>query len=80
MYEKTARFSRAPAGRDRYSSSLPLSWAVGSVVKVRRPERFFRALPRILLARGAAVERIEPLDASAEAVFEYLVGPGGGTL
>ena len=50
------------------------------IVKVRRPERFFRALPRILLARGAAVERIEPLDASAEAVFEYLVGPGGGTL
>ena len=50
------------------------------VVKVRRPERFFRALPRLLLARGAAVERIEPLDASAEAVFEYLVGPGGGTL
>ena len=47
------------------------------VVRVRRPEAFFRSLPAVLLEAGGEVERIEPLDASAEAVFGYLVGGGG---
>jgi ABC-2 type transport system ATP-binding protein len=50
------------------------------VVRIRRPDVFFRALPAIILARGAEVERVEPLDASAEAIFDYLVGGGGSVL
>jgi ABC-2 type transport system ATP-binding protein len=47
------------------------------VVKVRHPDRFFRALPALVLEHGVEVERVEPLDASAEAIFDYLVGGGG---
>lgn len=47
------------------------------VAKVRRPEPFFRALPSILLEEGLEVDAVEPLDASAEAIFNYLVGGGG---
>ncbi len=43
-------------------------------VKVRAGDRFFRAFPALALARGAEVERIEPLDVSAEAIFHYLLG------
>ncbi len=48
------------------------------VVKVHKPDRFFRLLPSLLLERGGEVKRVEPLDASAEAIFEYLVGGRGG--
>ncbi len=43
-------------------------------VKVKAGDRFFRAFPALALARGAEVKRIEPLDASAEAIFQYLIG------
>jgi ABC-2 type transport system ATP-binding protein len=49
----------------------------GLVVKVRGPDRFFRQLPALLLGQEEVVERIEPLDESAEAIFDYLVGGGG---
>jgi ABC-2 type transport system ATP-binding protein len=47
------------------------------IVKVRQAERFFRRLPALVLARGGEVDRVEPLDASAEAIFDYLVGAEG---
>ncbi|HVR74779.1 MAG TPA: ABC transporter ATP-binding protein [Planctomycetota bacterium] len=47
------------------------------IVKVRRPEEFFRGLPRLVVWLGADVERVEALDASVEAVFGYLVGETG---
>ena len=50
------------------------------IVKVRQAERFFRRLPAIVLARGVEVDRVEPLDASAEAIFDYLVGGDGGRI
>jgi ABC-2 type transport system ATP-binding protein len=43
------------------------------IVKVARPEQFYADLPAVLLALRADVERLETLDASAEAVFDYLV-------
>ena len=47
------------------------------VIKVRHPERFFREIPSLVKDFGANVERLEALDASAEAVFDYLVGSSG---
>jgi ABC-2 type transport system ATP-binding protein len=44
------------------------------VVKARRPEALLRALPALVAREGHEVESVEPLDASAEAVFGYLVG------
>ena len=43
------------------------------IVKVRRTDEFFAALPAVLVELHLEVERIEPLDDSAEAVFNYLV-------
>ena len=49
-------------------------------VKVLRPEDFFRELPEILLTRELEVTRVEALDASAEAIFQYLVRDSGSGL
>jgi ABC-2 type transport system ATP-binding protein len=46
------------------------------IIKTRRPEDFFRALPSKVVGLGVNVERLEALDASAEAVFGYLVTGG----
>ena len=43
------------------------------IIKVARPEQFYRELPALLLELGADVERLETLDASVEAIFGYLV-------
>ena len=50
------------------------------VLSVPQVESFYRALPGLTRELGVAVERLVPLDASAEAVFGYLVGEemGGG--
>jgi ABC-2 type transport system ATP-binding protein len=47
------------------------------IVKVGSPERFFRELPRLVSELRADVERLEALDASVEAVFDYLIGSSG---
>ncbi len=47
------------------------------IVKVRRPSDFFRDLTTLFTEVGADVERVEPLDASVEAVFRYLVSGSG---
>jgi ABC-2 type transport system ATP-binding protein len=46
----------------------------GMVVKARRPDALLGALPALVAEGGHEVESVEPLDASAEAVFGYLVG------
>jgi ABC-2 type transport system ATP-binding protein len=43
-------------------------------VKVRRPDVFFDRLPEIVLDLDVEVTRLEATDASAEAVFHYLIG------
>lgn len=54
------------------------------IVKVRRPDEFFRELPGMLVGLNVEISRVEALDASAEAIFRYLVnrptweGGGGG--
>ncbi len=50
------------------------------VLSVPQVESFYRALPGLVRELGVTVERLVPLDASAEAVFGYLVGEemGGG--
>ena len=47
------------------------------IVKVRRPSEFFRELPSLVVGLGTDVERVEALDASVEAVFDYLVSGSG---
>jgi ABC-2 type transport system ATP-binding protein len=51
------------------------------IIQARQPERLFAALPPLVVELGIDVERLEALDASAEAVFAYLVGgsPPRGT-
>lgn len=48
------------------------------ILRVRRPEEFFREIIPVILELGANVSRLEPLDTSAEAVFDYLVGGASG--
>jgi ABC-2 type transport system ATP-binding protein len=50
------------------------------VLSVPQVESFYRALPGLVSELGISIERLLPLDASAEAVFGYLVGEemGGG--
>ena len=47
------------------------------IVEVRRPERFFSELGDLVLERAIDLERVETLDASATAIFDYLVGGRG---
>jgi ABC-2 type transport system ATP-binding protein len=42
-------------------------------VRIASAEAFFRSFPQAVLDEGGEVERVEALDASAEAVFEYLL-------
>lgn len=50
------------------------------VLSVPQVESFYRALPGLVSELGIGIERLVPLDTSAEAVFGYLVGEemGGG--
>ena len=49
------------------------------ILSVPQAESFYRALPALVLELGIGIERLVPLDTSAEAVFAYLRGaePGG---
>ena len=48
-------------------------------MSVPQAESFYRALPGLVLELGIGIERLVPLDTSAEAGFAYLLGaePGG---
>jgi len=43
------------------------------VVQVRRPKRFFASLAEIVIEESYDVERLQVIDASTQAVFDYLV-------
>lgn len=58
----------------------PTSGADDLVLSVPQVESFYRALPALVMELGLEIERLVPLDTSAEAVFAYLLGEerGGG--
>jgi ABC-2 type transport system ATP-binding protein len=74
------RLARALIGREEVVEVAVGEEGEDLVVKLRNPERFFRSLPALVLEEGSEVDRVEPLDASAEAIFDYLVAGrrGGG--
>ncbi len=48
------------------------------LVRTRDSKSFFVELGRIILATGVEVETISPADESVHAVYDYLIGDGGG--
>jgi ABC-2 type transport system ATP-binding protein len=52
----------------------------GLLIATRNADRFYEMLNRIVLEDGIAVEAVAPADENVNAVYQYLVGPGGGTL
>lgn len=52
----------------------------GLLIATRNADRFYELLNRIVLEDGIAVEAVAPADEDVNAVYQYLVGPGGGTL
>ena len=44
------------------------------VLRVSQVDRFYRELPDLVMELGITIERLIPLDSSAEAVFGYLLG------
>ena len=47
----------------------------GLLVKTRDPDRFYRALNRIVLG-GIRIEGVAPTDDNVNSVYEYLIGDG----
>jgi ABC-2 type transport system ATP-binding protein len=52
----------------------------GLLIATRNPDRFYEVLNRIVLENRIAIEAVSPADENANAVYQYLVGPSGGTL
>jgi ABC-2 type transport system ATP-binding protein len=46
------------------------------VVRARHPQRFFRALGRLVLEEAFDIRHLETLDSSAQAILEYLLRDG----
>ena len=53
--------------------SVELAGQGDLLVEVRRPKEFFPAFAHIVSDSGFQVERLRVLDASTEAVFDYLM-------
>jgi ABC-2 type transport system ATP-binding protein len=70
-----ARPSRELASRLLQLESVLAAELMGEevVVQVRRPKSFFASLAQIVVEESYDVERLEVLDASTQAVFDYLV-------
>ncbi len=51
----------------------------GLLVRTRDPERFYLLLNR-LVVDGADLESVAPADDDVHSVYEYLIGPGGGSI
>lgn len=67
-------------GEGGVGSGAPREGTVGDlVVRVRQPDAFLEDLPARIEAAGARVERLQVLDASAEAVFRYVVEGRGAS-
>jgi ABC-2 type transport system ATP-binding protein len=52
----------------------------GLLAATRNADRFYALLNRIVLEDRLAVESVVPADENINAVYQYLVGPGGGSL
>jgi ABC-2 type transport system ATP-binding protein len=52
----------------------------GLLIATRNADRFYELLNRVVLEDGIAVEAVSPADENVNAVYQYLVGPRGGTL
>jgi ABC-2 type transport system ATP-binding protein len=51
----------------------------GLLVRTRDASTFFVELGRIILATGVEVETVTPADENVHAVYDYLIGDGGGS-
>lgn len=49
------------------------------ILRVKHPERFFRALGQFVVSERFDIRRLEPLDDTAHAVLGYLLGGSGKT-
>jgi len=52
----------------------------GLLIATRNADGFYALLHRVVLEDGIAVEAVAPADENVNAVYQYLVGPGGGSL
>jgi ABC-2 type transport system ATP-binding protein len=52
--------------------------ATGVLLRTTDAQRFFPALGKIILSTGVEVETVTPADESVHAVYDYLIGDGGG--
>ncbi len=51
----------------------------GLLVATRNADGFYRLLNRIVLENHISVEAVAPADENVSSVYEYLIGPGGGS-
>jgi ABC-2 type transport system ATP-binding protein len=51
----------------------------GLLIRTRDPERFYLLLNRLVVA-GADLESVAPADDDVHSVYEYLIGPDGGSI
>jgi ABC-2 type transport system ATP-binding protein len=52
----------------------------GLLIATRNADRFYELLNRIVLEHRIAIEAVSPADENVNAVYQYLVGPSGGSL
>jgi ABC-2 type transport system ATP-binding protein len=52
--------------------------ATGVLLRTTDAASFFTALTKIILATGVEVETVTPADENVHAVYDYLIGDGGG--
>jgi ABC-2 type transport system ATP-binding protein len=52
----------------------------GLLVATRSADQFYQLLSRIILENGISVEAVAPADENVNAVYQYLVGPGGSRM
>lgn len=53
--------------------------ATGVLLRTTDARSFFPALAKIILATGVEVETVTPADENVHAVYDYLIGDGGGS-
>jgi hypothetical protein len=50
----------------------------GVLIRTRDASSFFPELGKIILSTGVEVETVTPADENVHAVYDYLIGDGGG--
>jgi ABC-2 type transport system ATP-binding protein len=51
----------------------------GLLVATRNVDQFYTVLNRIVLEHGIAIEGVAPADDDVHSVYQYIIGPRGGT-